>query len=757
MRLINWMVSNFSDRKSQNQQIYLNNNNSGKFLHSSLFLIAQQQHGVINEHPIISSKLMKQKHPWETTKRFIRFPLNLMSNKKRLRKFSNTSSSSSSFSEEVWLKMRTNNDQNNIENKKSPQQRFIENRRFTESPKALRRSFRRVCQRGGSVHFSKIKSAENGIFRPNSLNLKFNQNYEGNKEEINYLTKKQENNEKINNNNYEEVFKESKIERNKSLFYSNNEINENKKIISFEGIDLEKIKNEEEIEKLKENFCKKEENNTKINKNNFVEKIIEKNQNLIKENEKESKNEILKENQQQINVTDFAFQLQQKMAKVLRHQYGSGRKLKVLFVDSPDIYSLGKEKLKKDKTFNNQQEKYRRKWSSEIIKPSKNPRFRRLLISSSWRIKKEENIKKTINSSSTNNSTILNQKRFFERKYFDLTKRNSNTSTGSGNYGINNSLQFNLRTEIQKRWFTTKKEEIQQNENNYFRKFGRVEFNENKRLNKRFWSLRNKKRKYSNISFDCGEKLSNSCEIVGNRLALLEEGCEQDHVWMIKRVERKQKEIEKIVKLTGEWVQVQILNLSNDPEGLGFGIVGGHSTGVVVKSIIAGSVADKDQRLRPGDRILQIGHISTQGLNSQQIAALLRQQDGPYVQMTVAHSIQIQDTETTDTPMCWTMTTRAALSASTLDEEVQRRLDLFANKPSTSKCNGINHTKTILNTPTILNEGTEFPDQLTNRLGPETVLKDLNKPNTSSTNIIAEDGGSVDSKTKKTAEKLLDS
>uniref|UniRef100_A0A914LPT8 PDZ domain-containing protein n=1 Tax=Meloidogyne incognita TaxID=6306 RepID=A0A914LPT8_MELIC len=176
----------------------------------------------------------------------------------------------------------------------------------------------------------------------------------------------------------------------------------------------------------------------------------------------------------------------------------------------------------------------------------------------------------------------------------------------------------------------------------------------------------------------------------------------------------------KLMALTGEWVQVQILHLPNEPEGLGFGIVGGHSTGVVIKSIVAGSVADKDQRLRPGDRILQIGHISTQGLNSQQIAALLRQQDGPYVQMTVAHSIQLQDTETTDTPMCWTMATRAALSATTLDEEVQRRLELMASKPSTSRCNGINHSKT---TPATLNEGTEFPDQLINRLGPETVLK----------------------------------
>jgi len=47
------------------------------------------------------------------------------------------------------------------------------------------------------------------------------------------------------------------------------------------------------------------------------------------------------------------------------------------------------------------------------------------------------------------------------------------------------------------------------------------------------------------------------------------------------------------LQLTGDWVQVQIVHLPNEPEGLGFGIVGGHSTGVVIKSIISGSVADK--------------------------------------------------------------------------------------------------------------------------------------------------------------------
>lgn len=47
-------------------------------------------------------------------------------------------------------------------------------------------------------------------------------------------------------------------------------------------------------------------------------------------------------------------------------------------------------------------------------------------------------------------------------------------------------------------------------------------------------------------------------------------------------------------QLTGDWTQVEIIHLSNDPAvGLGFGIVGGASTGVVIKTILQGSAADK--------------------------------------------------------------------------------------------------------------------------------------------------------------------
>lgn len=40
--------------------------------------------------------------------------------------------------------------------------------------------------------------------------------------------------------------------------------------------------------------------------------------------------------------------------------------------------------------------------------------------------------------------------------------------------------------------------------------------------------------------------------------------------------------------LSTEWSQVEVIDLVNDGSGLGFGIVGGRSTGVVVKSILPG-------------------------------------------------------------------------------------------------------------------------------------------------------------------------
>nr|CDQ07974.1 Bm12305 [Brugia malayi] len=49
-----------------------------------------------------------------------------------------------------------------------------------------------------------------------------------------------------------------------------------------------------------------------------------------------------------------------------------------------------------------------------------------------------------------------------------------------------------------------------------------------------------------------------------------------------------------MLQLTSDWTEVEIIHLPNIPGvGLGFGIVGGTSSGVVVKTILPGSVADK--------------------------------------------------------------------------------------------------------------------------------------------------------------------
>nr|XP_015211664.1 PREDICTED: inaD-like protein isoform X1 [Lepisosteus oculatus] len=84
-----------------------------------------------------------------------------------------------------------------------------------------------------------------------------------------------------------------------------------------------------------------------------------------------------------------------------------------------------------------------------------------------------------------------------------------------------------------------------------------------------------------------------------------------------------------------EWGHVEELELVNDGSGLGFGIVGAKATGVVVRTLIPGSVADRDGRLRTGDHILAIGGTDVQGLSSDQVVKVL-QSCGSRVQMVVA-------------------------------------------------------------------------------------------------------------------------
>ncbi|KAK0073826.1 hypothetical protein PV326_013031, partial [Microctonus aethiopoides] len=93
------------------------------------------------------------------------------------------------------------------------------------------------------------------------------------------------------------------------------------------------------------------------------------------------------------------------------------------------------------------------------------------------------------------------------------------------------------------------------------------------------------------------------------------------------------------IMLNTEWAQVEVINLINDGSGLGFGIIGGKSTGVVVKTILPGGVADHDNRLQSGDHILQIGEVNLRGMGSEQVAAVLRQ-SGTHVRLVVARPVE---------------------------------------------------------------------------------------------------------------------
>ncbi|XP_075307594.1 multiple PDZ domain protein isoform X8 [Odontesthes bonariensis] len=73
------------------------------------------------------------------------------------------------------------------------------------------------------------------------------------------------------------------------------------------------------------------------------------------------------------------------------------------------------------------------------------------------------------------------------------------------------------------------------------------------------------------------------------------------------------------------WQHVETIELVNDGTGLGFGIVGGKTTGVIVKTILPGGIADQDGRLRSGDHILRIGDTDLCGMGSDQVAQVLRQ------------------------------------------------------------------------------------------------------------------------------------
>ncbi|XP_075792235.1 inaD-like protein isoform X3 [Pelodiscus sinensis] len=101
---------------------------------------------------------------------------------------------------------------------------------------------------------------------------------------------------------------------------------------------------------------------------------------------------------------------------------------------------------------------------------------------------------------------------------------------------------------------------------------------------------------------------------------------------------------------TIQWGHTEEVELINDGSGLGFGIVGGKSNGVVVRTIVPGGLADRDGRLRTGDYILQIGGTNVQGMVSEQVAQVLRN-CGNSVRMVVARDPMCEITVTPPTPV----------------------------------------------------------------------------------------------------------
>ncbi|XP_025064451.1 inaD-like protein isoform X10 [Alligator sinensis] len=101
---------------------------------------------------------------------------------------------------------------------------------------------------------------------------------------------------------------------------------------------------------------------------------------------------------------------------------------------------------------------------------------------------------------------------------------------------------------------------------------------------------------------------------------------------------------------TIHWGCVEDVELINDGSGLGFGIVGGKSNGVVVRTIVPGGLADRDGRLKTGDHILQIGGTNVQGMTSEQVAQVLRN-CGNSVSMVVARDPVCEVTVTPPTPV----------------------------------------------------------------------------------------------------------
>uniref|UniRef100_A0A452UZX1 Multiple PDZ domain protein n=1 Tax=Ursus maritimus TaxID=29073 RepID=A0A452UZX1_URSMA len=121
------------------------------------------------------------------------------------------------------------------------------------------------------------------------------------------------------------------------------------------------------------------------------------------------------------------------------------------------------------------------------------------------------------------------------------------------------------------------------------------------------------------------------------------------------------------------WQHVETIELVNDGSGLGFGIVGGKATGVIVKTILPGGVADQHGRLCSGDHILKIGDTDLAGMSSEQVAQVLRQ-CGNRVKLTIARGATEEPAAPTSLGITVDASTQKSEESETFDVELTKNV-----------------------------------------------------------------------------------
>uniref|UniRef100_A0AAX7VJ76 Multiple PDZ domain protein n=1 Tax=Astatotilapia calliptera TaxID=8154 RepID=A0AAX7VJ76_ASTCA len=127
------------------------------------------------------------------------------------------------------------------------------------------------------------------------------------------------------------------------------------------------------------------------------------------------------------------------------------------------------------------------------------------------------------------------------------------------------------------------------------------------------------------------------------------------------------------------WQHVETIELVNDGTGLGFGIVGGKTTGVIVKTILPGGIADQDGRLRSGDHILRIGDTDLLGMGSDQVAQVLRQ-CGNRVKLVVTRGPLEETPSASVMPVVLPTVSEQQVRASGYEEEDAEAFDVSLTK-----------------------------------------------------------------------------